>query len=411
MVDNLPNSVQAARVRLGQQRPYLASILFRLAPVAKPGLKTMAVDKYARLYFDPEVNWTVPQTATVLYHEVCHLLRDHAGRSEALGIEAMNHKAWNVCADMEINDDIEAEGKMDWPFTVCTPSRMGEKDGDFAEEYYSRLPKSKVPSPGKGSGEPQPGSGTCGGCAGSPGEWEDSPPASAGGEKDATPGLSPTEMDILRHKVASDIREHVRNRGTVPGHLNDWASLILEPKVDWRKVLKSAIRHAMADIAGMVDYSYMRPSRRQSAVPQVVLPTLRQPVPNIAVVVDTSGSMSDEDIATVLGEINGVLKQCGTRNGVDAIVCDAAVHGAQRVFKAEQIKISGRGGTDMRIGIEAAMARPVKPHAIIVLTDGETPWPEAPYAGTRVVAAIVGNNKYVVEQVPQWIRTVMIEEV
>jgi len=392
---NLPDSLQAARVRCAQQRPYLSSLLFRLHPVAKPGLKTMAVDKYGRLYFDPEDTWTVSQAATVMYHECSHLLRDHCGRAENLGIRPENAVAWNICADIEINDDIEAEGGTDWPFPPCLPKNFKEKDGDFAEEYYARLPKVTMKVSGVGAGQ-------CGGAAGNPGEHEDGAPGKE------SPGLNPAEVDAIRHKVASDIREHARGRGSVPGHWQEWASSILEPKLNWRKILRGAIKHTMADIAGMVNYTYARPSRRQHSVPRVVLPSLRQPVPNIAVVVDTSGSMSNDDIATVLGEVNGVLKQCGASGGVDAIVCDAAVHGAKRVFKAEQIVIAGRGGTDLTVGIEAAMARPIRPHVIIVLTDGDTPWPESP-TSARVIAAIVGARAEHIE-VPYWIKKVAINE-
>src|SRR5882724_5329139 len=139
---DLPEIIQAARVRLAQQRPYLASLLYRLTPVAQPGIGTMAVDKYARLYFDPECTWTMEQYATVMYHEVCHLLRDHAGRGESLGIEIDQQGNWNIAADAEINDDIIAEGLTTWPFEAVTPKAIGQADGLFAEEYYANRPKS-----------------------------------------------------------------------------------------------------------------------------------------------------------------------------------------------------------------------------------------------------------------------------
>ncbi len=410
---DLPEIIQAARVRLAQQRPYLAGLLYRLTPVEQKGLKTMAVDKFARLYFDPECNWDVEVYANVLYHECCHLLRDHAGRGENLGITDEQAGDWNTVADAEINDDIIAEGLNKWPFEVVTPHSMGWKDGLFAEEYWQmNPPKSKVPMSGQGSGKgqgtPKPGAGSCGGCAGNGHEGEESAPPTAGGSNDAMPGLSPAEAEAVRHKVASDIREHAKTQGNVPGHLTEWAEAILNPRVDWRKVLRSAIRHAMADIAGQVNFTYQRPSRR--TVPKVILPSLRQPVPNIAVVVDTSGSMSNDDLAMVLGEVNGVLKQCGQRQGVDAIVCDAAVHSAKRVFKADQITIAGRGGTDMRIGVQAALDRPVKPHAVIILTDGYTPWPEASY-GVNIIAALIGPNRAKPDSVPGWIRVVEVDNV
>lgn len=52
--------------------------------------------------------------------------------------------------------------------------------------------------------------------------------------------------------------------------------------------------------------------------------------------------MSNDDLDLVLGEVNGVLRQCGQRDGVDAIVCDAQVHSAKKVFRADQIQLVGR---------------------------------------------------------------------
>lgn len=404
----LSDAMQAARVKCSQERPYLTSLLLRLSPVAVKGLKTLAVDKYARLYFDPELNWSVPQYATVLYHEVCHLLRDHAGRGETMGVTPStpeNAQAWNVAADCEINDDIEAEGGAQWPFPPCMPKSLNQKNGLFAEEYFNSMPK--VGRQG-GTGAKGVGAGDCGGAAGNPKDFEQGPPAGAGqDDKGNAPGITPAEMEIVKHKVAADIKEHVKSRGTVPGHLQDWAQNILEPKVNWRKLLRSSIRRAVSYASGMTDYCYSKPSRRQNAMPKVVLPNMIQPIPRIKVVIDTSGSMSEEDLAKVLGEVNGVLKQCGQRDGVDAIVCDAQVHSARKVFRADQIQLAGRGGTDMRKGIAAALEGE-KPHAIIVLTDGETPWPDAPVYGTVIIAAIVGLNRNV--SVPHWIKTVMIDE-
>jgi predicted metal-dependent peptidase len=408
---DMPESLQAGRVRCVEDRPYLASILYRLVPIAKSGLGTMGVDKHGRLYFDPDCVWDVHETATVLYHETCHLLRDHAGRCEAHGIGPENAMAWNVAADAEINDDIETEGSAKWPFPPVTPKAMNQKDGLFAEEYYASIPQKPISMIGAGhkSGRPQAGNGKCGGASGSPQEWEEGAPPQAGGGKDAEPGWTEAEGDAIRHKVAQDVREHVRSRGTVPEHLQRWAETILNPKVDWRKVLRSAIRHAMADIAGMGNFTYQRPSRRASCVPKIVLPSLRQPIPNIALVLDTSGSMGDDELADVLSEVAGVLKQCGQKDGVQAIVCDAAIHSARRVFRAEQISLKGGGGTDMRLGLQAALERPVKPHAIIILTDGYTPWPDIEPHGVKVIAALCGKNP-ATNGIPTWIRVVRISD-
>jgi predicted metal-dependent peptidase len=94
-------------------------------------------------------------------------------------------------------------------------------------------------------------------------------------------------------------------------------------------------------------------------------------VPNVAVILDTSGSMDDKNVSQALAELKGVLKAIGATS-VTVLVVDAAVHTVQRVFDPRQVKLVGGGGTDMRVGIDAALKLRPRPHVIIVLTDGLT---------------------------------------
>jgi predicted metal-dependent peptidase len=77
---------------------------------------------------------------------------------------------------------------------------------------------------------------------------------------------------------------------------------------------------------------------------------------------------------------------------------------AQRVSRAEQIELSGGGGTDMRVGIAAALALAQRPDVIVVLTDGLTPWPEHP-VGARVIAGLIGDGA---PPTPEWMEVVPI---
>ena len=94
----------------------------------------------------------------------------------------------------------------------------------------------------------------------------------------------------------------------MPAGLLRWAELTVQPAVDWRRVLAAELRRAVADTAGAVDYSYRRPSRRAPVAGQVVLPALRRPVPEVAVVCDTSGSMTEDLLAAALAEVEGLLR-------------------------------------------------------------------------------------------------------
>jgi len=191
----------------------------------------------------------------------------------------------------------------------------------------------------------------------------------------------------------------------VPAGLLRWASQLLEPAVDWRKALAAELRRAVADTAGAVDYSYRRPSRRATAGGDVVLPALRRPVPEVAVVCDTSGSMSDDLLAASLAEVEGLLRAVGLARQVRVIACDTAAAPARRVSSARQVELVGGGGTDMGAGIAAAALLRPRPAIGVVLTDGFTPWPDEPPRGMRVVVGLLGDDA---PEAPGWARSVRV---
>jgi predicted metal-dependent peptidase len=187
---------------------------------------------------------------------------------------------------------------------------------------------------------------------------------------------------------------------------------MLAPKVDWRRVLAAEIRKGLSTVSGRVDYTYRRPSRRASASPDIVMPALERPVPEVLVLCDTSGSMGADELAIVLAEVDGLLKGVGlARNRVRVMAVDAAVQTVQQVTSARQINLVGGGGTDMGAGLAAAARLRPRPSVIVVLTDGMTPWPlEAP-KGTQVVVGLIGNRNQGgrVWAAPHWARVVPID--
>ena len=125
--------------------------------------------------------------------------------------------------------------------------------------------------------------------------------------------------------MAQDVIAHSKLAGNVPGGLLRWAEEILNPKINWRKVLAAELRRAVAEVSGAVDYSYRRPSRRAAVTGNVVLPALRRPVPEVAVVCDTSGSMTEDLLAMVLAEVEGLMRALGLARQVRVLACDYAV--------------------------------------------------------------------------------------
>jgi predicted metal-dependent peptidase len=395
----------AARVWAAHQAPYLSSALLALDPVVvdqsaagdRPppyDLRRLPADPRWHVYLDPAVlaALEVPAIGFWLLHQVTHLLRDHAGRYPGAGSgdrgplagRSADSVRWNIAGDAEIDDDLVA-GAVELPPDAVTPGRLGLPEGWTAEQYWDALG-------GASRFRPDPASrgwqgGDCGsGCDCRCRGWDCD-----------RPGLGRLGSELVRREVAQRIRSS-RSRGDLPAGWRRWAEELLAPTVDWRRQLAAAVRHGVAEVSGRVDFTYRRPSRRASAVPEVVLPSLRQPSPQVAVVMDTS-----DRLAQALGEVNGVLRGVGLgRRNLRVICCDARAYQAQRVFDAREVRLTGGGGTDMGAGLAAAVALRPRPDIVVVLTDGHTPWPSKP--SMRVVVGLMDPSG----RSPDWAVTVQV---
>ena len=209
--------------------------------------------------------------------------------------------------------------------------------------------------------------------AGNPQEWEKG--------NDKYEDISESEVAIIREGVAQEIlKEAKKDRGNVPGGLVTWAKeFVKPPKVNWRKMFAKLLRKAKADKAGQVDYSAKRLPRsfwglrHKMGKMTPIRPSLRQPIPEISVVVDTSGSMVGEPLDFAMAEVMGIVKTLGTEIKVWA--CDAAIQSSKKVRSAKELSdvSHGGGGTNMVIGVKAAVKDACD--IVVLLTDGYTPWP------------------------------------
>ena len=402
----------AARLWAATRFPYLATGVFGAQVVAERGSGTVSVDESWRMRADPELtaSWTPAQLGSVLIHHVCHLLRTHGERAQAAGVRPDEARTWVRAADAEINDDLVPAG-LDLPGRPVLPHDLRAEDGLLAEQYFDGIRRAqRAPAHGAGGGgeagnrdrsAPSGGGETAG-------PWLD---CGSGADGMPRPGQQPGSLpgwqaDLLRRQVAQDVVAHGKLPGTVPAGLLRWAEEVLTPKVNWRALLAAELRRAVAEVSGAVDYSYRRPSRRSAVVGQVVLPALRRPVPEVAVVCDTSGSMTEDLLAMVLAEVEGLLRALGLARQVRVLACDTAVAPAQRVNSARQVQLIGGGGTDMGAGIAAAAALRPKPAVTVVLTDGYTPWPAAAPKGMRIVVGLIGAQA---PDAPPWARAVRVE--
>ncbi len=382
----------AARLNAASLQPFLASALYALQPCQAPGLGTFGVDERWRLYVDPEplLSWSVDEVAGVLLHEVGHVVRAHAARAKAAFVDGTSSTRWNIAGDAEINDDLLRDGAK-LPGKPVTPRALSLPAGKVAEYYFLRL-EGRVLEPHADCG------------AGAHGV--DREAEIAGRVIGRLPiGVDELEGELIRRKVALAVLSG-RNAGHGHGGWSRWAEAFAVPVVSWRRLLASQLRGAVsASVAGNSDYRYARPSRRQ--VPGVVLPGLVRPIPTIGVVIDTSASVGDRLLAAAWTEVLAMLQAVGVRRERVVVWSTDVVATRLDGRLGRRVALTGGGGTDMSAGIAAAARARPRPDVIVVLTDGETPWPAVAPAQPVIVGMLL-DGVHDPGPVPPWARRVDI---
>ena len=367
-------ALQAAHVRAAHQRSYFAPALFNLVPVETTLIASMAVDVHWRLYYNQQ--WlaahSVEENATLLIHEVGHLLRDHEARKKAAG--ARDHRRWNTAGDCEINDDLHAEG-LPLPGNPPLPVAYGLESGNTAEIYYTQLPAPPRSSRGTAADDDSASPDDCG--SGAHGErrfWE--LPADDGNEG-GVPGVDRLKAELVRREVARRIDAMSPYDNDVSFAWRRWARATLAPKIDYKATIHHAVRRALRDSTlGRYDRTYRRPHRRQSCYGDLIMPTFHQPRPRPGFLIDTSASMEESQLARAVAELAGLTRQLGYGADVVVACCDGAVQSVKHVFSAAQVELYGGGGTDIGAGLRAFIDRKTAPiDLLVIVSDCRTPWP------------------------------------
>lgn len=400
--------------------PFLARGIYAMTPVPVPGLRKMcggwAMDKYGRCYFDPEMvlgiggeQYSLKTLIADFIHEVWHFLRQHPDRFENLALPVgvvRDHKRWNLAADAEINgsDQFLRDNLQEW---CVFPEKMKDKRGrplarhKTAEQYYLLMADDEGESPGgdggDGEGEGPP---VCFSDKGRP--WEQGKP------DDESPGLTEKQSESMRQDVAKEILESSRSRGDVHHTWAGWAESQIEtPKIPWQSQLRRFARHSMSVTSGASNFTFTRRSRRQHVVRGgAVIPAVYHPKLEIAVVVDTSGSMSDSDLTRCLSEMSGIARTAG--GSLFVVTGDTEASWSKQCSSVRQVEFTSRGGTDMRPLIAHAAKQSPSPHCIIVLTDGYTPWPRQQDCRLPVMVGLIGHHCGE-GSVPNWMSKVVID--
>jgi len=295
---------------------------------------------------------------------------------------AAEQGTWDRAGEFAVTGILDKAGTFALPKNAMLSKQY---DNLEAEAIYTRLKeiedKSKPPqqSPqsqpgqqpggGKGKGKPQPGNDP------SQGQGPQQPDP-AGGEVRDMPGKdgqTATEAEKEQGKqdwkiATQQAAQAAKTCGKLPGDILRLVEDILEPQVDWKEALRQFV-----DRISRNDYSWRRPNSRYMAS-GVILPTLyNQELPPIIVAIDTSGSISPDELKQFAGEIDDILNQYPTT--LTVIYCDTRVTEIE-TFTAENrpIKLNAKGGGGTRFSpvFEKVETFEEPPVCLVYLSDLES---------------------------------------
>lgn len=201
--------------------------------------------------------------------------------------------------------------------------------------------------------------------------------------------------DIIAQSQANGAKE----RGITPIAAERIIEELKNPKLDWRTILNDFVQEEICD------YSFSPPDRRMQDSP-FFLPDFNEKdesVKNLLFMIDTSQSMSNDQITECYSEIYGAIQQFGGKlqgklGFFDAVVVEPTPFESEDEFKI--IRPKGGGGTSFDIifdYVEKEMADE-PPVSIVILTDGYAPIPDESRAMGIPVLWIINND----DVTPEW---------
>jgi predicted metal-dependent peptidase len=134
-------------------------------------------------------------------------------------------------------------------------------------------------------------------------------------------------------------------RGTVPSGVEDALGELVKPSLTWQDIVRHAVTRKKMDVGNKNDYKRYRRRPFSFPVPQY-MPRKHDHRPKVLAMLDTSGSMSDDDIVYGVSQ----LQVLGDDMDCLLVCCDAQVYWedathAKGVGDLKRTKVVGRGGT------------------------------------------------------------------
>jgi len=362
--------ITQSRVRLLLTKPFFGQLAVRLKiEDASSYLPTAATDGRRFMFNRKFVDSLNDEMLDFLVgHEVLHCVFDHM---QARGDR--QPQLYNAAADYNINMTL-VEQNIGKPITedkleggkICLDWKY---QGWNSYEIYDDLLQSQKDAKGMDVHMDEL----------KPGEGED-----ADG-KGASVEMSEEEKKALADEIKQATIQAAQAAGEgVPDVIKRMISELVAPKMDWRDILRTQLESSLKN-----DFTFMRPSKRSG---EVMFPGMNKDEElNIAIGLDTSGSISQDMLRDFLSEVQGIMDQYQSYK-VHIFQFDTDVYGAEDFTSddgrtMDEYQLKGGGGTDFDVVFNYLEQYNIEPDQLVMFTDGYPwgSWGNADYCDTLFV--------------------------
>ncbi len=368
--------IRALRVQMLEYHPFWGYLLLQVRVVPALGLDTLAATDCVRhIWFNPRhtQHLSLAQLGFVLAHELGHQTYASQGRKRG-----RDPHLWNCATDFAINRIVAQIPHPARPRQRLYASPNGTYpelgtleilhdplyDGHIAETIYEHLANQPLPDPVRVTLSLT--------VDGEDGEQTVEMPgvSNHGGGIDIhlPDGLTGEQQEELADRIGQAVTWW-RDQGGIghaPGEAVRKVDLQRASRVPWNRILQRTV----SQIIARDDYSLRRPNRRYLLEDLVVPGIYGEKTGQVVVAVDTSGSMSREQISAVGSELGHIAAQV---DELTVLIADSRV---QQVVTLPELdgflqtgRMKGGGGTDHRPVFAWIQDQKTRPDLFIGLTD------------------------------------------
>ena len=382
-MDPIIDKLTTARVGLLLKAPFFGNMATRMRLIEAddwcPTAATNGRDFFYSTKFVEKLS--VKKLEFLFAHEICHAVFDHFGR-----VGSRDRMLSNIAQDYAVNQILVDEriGEKITEVQICYDSKYrGKAWEEIYDELYEKAEKITMPELLKQLGdlldehlkEESPGE----------------------GEQDGKGGNKPSISKEDAQKIRDEIKEAMiqsaaaAGAGKTPAGIQRMIKDLTEPKMNWRELVRMNIQSIVRN-----DYSFSRPSRK-GQMSGAILPGMKQDETiDVAIGIDMSGSIGQEDATVFLSEVKGIMDQYQDF-AIDIWCFDTAIYNHQRITHDNDQDLldyapEGGGGTDFMANWEFMKEQGIQPKKFIMFTDGYPcgDWGDENYCDTLF---IVKGNK------------------